>query len=143
MDWSTGSPGSRATLFLADYINNGQPSGSCGIWKSADGGTTWSIKSQSDWPRGITVDQNQPSRVYASGLRSTSMWGESTLGGWGYGGGLVSNDGGETWQMDSNNPYQPYMNAVTVDLQNPCYLWYATSAGGVLHGPAAPGLPGC
>lgn len=143
VDWSSGSPGSRTALLLVDYLNNAQTPGTCGIWKSADGGATWFLKQQADWPTDVTIDPKHPNRVYVSGLRSASNWGISQAGQWGYGGALYSDDAGETWREDSENPFQVSMSSVAVDPLRPCQLWYATAAGGLLHGPAPKDLPGC
>lgn len=37
VDWSSGSPGNRSRLLLADFINNGQTPGSAGVWKTRCG----------------------------------------------------------------------------------------------------------
>jgi len=131
-------------MLLADYCNNGQDVGTCGVWKTADGGRTWALKQHADFPTDVAIDGQHPERAYLSGGRSAEIWGISKPGEWGYGGGMYSNDGGETWQEDAGNPMQAKMHSVASDPSRPCQLWYATAGGGVLLGPAPPaGLEGC
>ena len=94
-----------------------------------------------DFPLSIRLDPRRPGRAYASGTRSINNWpgGIAARGEWGYGGGLYSLDGGETWREDAANPFQPLMHSVGLDYLRPCKLWYATMGGGLMLGPAPPG----
>ena len=111
--------------------------------QSADGGATWQLKQQADWPLDVSLHRLHPGRVYVSGHRSAENWGQGQPGQWGYGGALYSDDGGDSWREDAANPFQVSTSGVAPDPQSPCMLWYATAGGGLLHGPAPAGLPGC
>jgi len=84
----------RTRMLLTDFINNGQNPGIAGLWRTADGGATWSLRQQADWGADIFFDHRNPQRAYAGGGRSISPWGLSTAGGWGYGGFFYSDDAG-------------------------------------------------
>lgn len=143
VDWSSGSPGNRSRLLLADFINNGQTPGSAGVFKTSDGGRSWFFKQQSDWATDVAYDPKHPSRAYLAGSRAVDPWGIAQPGGWGYGGFMYSDDGGDSWALADQHPFHNTINSVTVDPADPCKLYYATGGAGVLHGAAPPGLPGC
>lgn len=143
VDWTKGTPGKRTHLLLADYQNNYQAARTCGIWKTTDGGATWNYKQQLEWSNSLTIDPKNPNRVYASGSRAFDAWGIAEPGGWGYGGLMWSDDGGETWTPYDAFPFQASGASVTVDPGTSCKAYYTTWGGGVVYGPAPPGLPGC
>lgn len=79
---------------LTDFINNGQNPGIAGLWRTADGGATWSLRQQADWAVDVFFDHRNPQRAYAGGGRSINTWGRSAAGSWGYGGFFYSDDAG-------------------------------------------------
>lgn len=82
-------------MLLTDFINNLQTPGAAGVWRTTDGGASWSLKHPSDWPRDVVFDARNPSRAYVGGARDIGNWGKGQPGQWGYGGFLYSDDGGE------------------------------------------------
>lgn len=82
-------------MLLTDYINNGQTPGAAGVWRTTDGGATWTLKHQADWARDVAFDARKPNRAYVGGSRDIGNWGKGQPGQWGYGGFMYSNDGGE------------------------------------------------
>ena len=136
VDWTKVAPGKRTHLLLADYQNNAQASRTCGIWKTTDGGATWAYKQQLEWPNSLTIDPRNPNRVYASGGRALDAWSIAQPGGWGYGGLMWSDDGGETWNPYEAFPFQAFSASVTVDPEASCNAYYTTWVVGsymVLH----------
>lgn len=81
-------------MLLTDFINNGQTPGTAGVWRTDDGGATWSLKQQADWAHDVFFDPTNPKRAYMGGSRDISNWGTATPGNWGYGGFMFSDDAG-------------------------------------------------
>lgn len=137
---------------LATYIRRlhaglHKSTGSCGVWRTRDGGATWRLVRQMYWPSHVLVDPVTPSRVYATGAWNIDVWGNAGAkpGEWGYGGQLYSDDGGTTWAMNDAVPGQSVQRAVWPHPTDRCSLLYATSGLGLMQGPApnAAALSGC
>jgi hypothetical protein len=89
----------RTHMLLTDFINNGQSPGMAGVWRTTNGGATWSLKAQADWALDVRIDPGNPLRVFLGSSRSISNWGQGMPGQWGYGGFMYSTDGGACLQV--------------------------------------------
>jgi len=118
--------GDRSTLYLVDYENNRNWLAS-GVWKSSDAGENWYRVQQYTHPLGITIDSNDPSRLYVSGLHQLD-------GNWGQGGALYSSDAGQTWKENKNIPYQKNGRTVAIDPNHPDNVFYTFFGSGLLYG---------
>src|SRR5687767_9706074 len=116
-------------------MNGGGPGS--GIWKSTDGGETWTRLSGNGLPSGplgrIAVDVYRKSTNTVYALIEGPTQGGGGFGGGGGGGGnpnqppnsaptgvYRSNDGGATWTKTSNiNPRPMYFSKVRIDPNNP------------------------
>ena len=144
VNFTSGTPGNRPQMLLVDMSNNGQSHvSSCGVFRTTDGGATWRFRQQAGGSTHVAIDPKRPWRAYASSQRSIDPWSVSMPGGWGYGGPFYSNDGGETWLLNEAVPMQANVYSATPDPSFACKVYYTTFGGGVLSGPAPPGLPNC
>ncbi len=104
--------------------------GQDGVYKSADGGKTWT-KLNVGWdprpsyfhPKYPCIDPNKPQRVWIS------------TGGYGL---IVTNDAGKTFRQVAGVPFCG-INRVTVDPQDPGTIWCSSFGGGIWRGPAREG----
>ena len=118
----------NGNIFLVDIEKPGNYLAS-GIWKSSDDGQTWSRQKQFTFPYHIT---SVGDRIYASGARSIARNG---IAGWGDGGLLHSDDGGETWIKNEDMPLLSNGNSMVLDPLDSSKLFYTFFGGGILHGP--------
>jgi len=162
------APSSPATIYAAGSRRDGGASRAT-VWRSTDGGVTWSAAEQGleqgGWTsvQALAVDPVDPRLLYlgacgyycspASGIWKSTDGGASwTLTGTGLEGhwvrvlaaspvaGLVwaaveegrvfrSGDGGETWREQSSGLYASSISQLTVDPQDPRRVYAATSTG--------------
>ena len=115
-------------LWLVDMEANGNYLAS-GIWKSSDDGETWDRVQQFTFPYHVTCAGD---RIYVSGARSISHIGNA---GWGDGGALFSDDGGDSWQKNEGIPLLSNLNSVVVDPADDSKVFYTFFGGGMIHGP--------
>ncbi len=120
----------RATIWLGDYENAGGMGQwlSTGIWKTTNGGDTWTRLYQYSFPTCIKIDPSNSNRVYFAG-------GYSVSGGWGYGGPLYTNDGGPTLLMNEGLPFEGVSHSIAFFLTKPDYMIYGFHGGGMRYGP--------
>ena len=89
---------------------------SCGVFRTADGGNTWSAVTMADQSSGggaVTVDPSNPSRVYMAGTDGVE----------------VSNDGGVTFGAPVDVFQGQTTRQVAVDPANPSRVFAVTVAG--------------
>lgn len=119
--------GDRSILYLVDFENNTNWLAT-GIWKSIDGGANWYRSQQYTHPQGISIDPNDPDRVYVAGLYQLD-------GGWGLGGSLYTNDAGSTWKENIDIPFIKNGRTVAIDPNNSSNVFYTFFGSGLLYGP--------
>ena len=117
----------NGNLWLVDMETNGNYLAS-GVWKSVNG-DTWDRVHQFTFAYHITCVSD---RVYASGARSISHIGKA---GWGDGGAMHSDDGGDTWQKNEAMPLLSNLNSVVIDPSDETKVFYTFFGGGMMHGP--------
>lgn len=98
-----------------------------GLWRSADGGATWT--NTDGLPRitftWVEFDQNDPKRVWAS---TGEAWGG--VSGQPGDGLYFSSDRGATWKKLQTSPDYPFFDRILVGYGHPGYLW-ASGVGGI------------
>lgn len=115
------------TMWLLDYENSNNWLAT-GIWKSEDGGLTWSRMLQMTHPTGVTIDPKNPKTVHVSGYYTLD-------GSWGNGGQMHTTDGGKSWKKNLLPPLQQNARNVTLDPDDNKNLFYTYFGGGILKGP--------
>lgn len=125
VDFSNGS--NRGTLYLVDYENNSNWLAT-GVWKSTDRGATWSRQMQFTHPTSVTLDQEDPSSVYVSGLHTVD-------GTWGNGGMYYTSNGGASWKKNTIPAYQSNARSATIDPNDRTQLFYTFFGSAMLYGP--------
>jgi photosystem II stability/assembly factor-like uncharacterized protein len=111
----TFDPTNSSTLYVG--LNNDYSYAGGGIYKSTDGGNTWTLlPAPANWGyMSLAVSPVNPSVVYAG----TYNWGL-----------LISNDGGMTWSQANGVAIYESVNAIAIDPQNPNNV-YAGSTNGL------------
>lgn len=115
------------TLWLTDYENKDNWLAT-GVWKSTDGGKSWSRVHQMTHPTGITLDAKNPKHVHVAGYYTLN-------GSWGNGGQYYSKDEGKTWKKNANPPLQQNSRNVVINPSDSDELIYTYFGGGMLKGP--------
>lgn len=123
VDFSNGS--NRNTLYLVDYENNKNWLAT-GVWKSTDRGNTWQRQQQFTHPLSVTLDQEDPNRVYVNGLKTLD-------GSWGEGGLLYTNNGGAKWNRNLEIPFQANARTATIDPNNRDMIFYGFFGSALLY----------
>lgn len=104
-----------------------------GVWKSTDGGLTWTAKSDFEACLGIgciTIDPSNRLRLYV-GTGEANQGGEIVPGV----GVLISADGGDTWTLRGNATFTGmWIGQIVVDPTSPADVYAATS-NGLFHSP--------
>lgn len=112
-----------------------------GVWKSTDGGSTWTALTDSQASLAIgalAIDPNSPNTIFA-GLGEQNFSGDSYYGA----GVLKSTDGGATWAQEGATVFAApaYVGAVAVEPGNSnIVLAAAGSAGGIEFGNVQGGI---
>lgn len=104
-------------LTKVGVIQNLDPKGKCGVYRSVDGGMRWKlILSTISEARGIEVDSNNPKTLYVADMMG-GVW--------------VSNDRGTTWRQENNGLGSLSMTSVKVKDN---YIYASTQGSGVYSG---------
>ena len=102
-------PTDPAIVYVASFGKYGVPSEERGVFKSTDGGDTWTKVLFRDERTGaidIAIDRNNPDVIYAALWEAFRK--EYTMSSGGPGSGMFkSTDGGETWTEITRNPGMP------------------------------------
>jgi hypothetical protein len=117
--------GQVTTLYVTDAERCGNYLAT-GLWSSVDGGATWTRLTQYTFCQSVTIDPNNPNRLYVSG---------DTSPGWGQGGAIYSSDGGATFQNNAAFPISYSIWNVMPDPLSPGSVFYCCFGGGMRHGP--------
>ena len=107
-------PTDPAIVYVASFGKYGVPSEERGVFKSTDGGDTWTKVLFRDERTGaidIAIDRNNPDIIYAALWEAFRK--EYTMSSGGPGSGMFkSTDGGETWTEITRNPGMPPQGVV-------------------------------
>ena len=127
-------PGDPNTLFAASwervrgpwFLNSGGPGSA--LWKSADGGTTWSEVAGNGFPTamkgriGIAISVSNPDVMF------TMVEAEEEEDGSGGNGLYRSEDGGDSWEKVNDANSRPfYYSQVRVDPQDPDRVYFSST----------------
>ncbi|MBT4497828.1 MAG: hypothetical protein HOC74_08910 [Gemmatimonadetes bacterium] len=127
IDYTSGN--SPQTFFLTDREDYGQWL-TTGIWRTKDRGKNWERVFQCFKPYHVTIDPNDPQRIYASGrIQFPGQWGSFRNGG-----AMYTIDGGDTWHRNDTLPLQNVFS-VTVDPEDSTKVYYTIFGGGIYYGP--------
>jgi photosystem II stability/assembly factor-like uncharacterized protein len=129
-------PQNTSTVFVAACAASGSRASSCGVFKSTDGGTSWSASwiahSDSNWITAIAIDPRNSNIVYATtqgwqgGYCATETLHKSVDGGMSWSDSLFQNIG----VLDEIGTMSCVL-ALAVDPQNSGHLYAAFQDGGV------------
>ena len=127
-------PGDPNTLFAASwervrgpwFLNSGGPGSA--LWKSADGGTTWTEVAGNGFPTamkgriGIAISESNPDVMF------TMVEAEEEEDGSGGNGLYRSEDGGDSWEKVNDANSRPfYYSQVRVDPQDPDRVYFSST----------------
>ena len=110
-------PSRPNTIYAGTRSPGSTPPWGGGVYKSTDGGQTWSNHSNNlaeDWVYGLAIDPKNPQTLYAA-LHQTGI--------------SKSTDGGHSWTTINNGVYDQSGRTVAVDPSNPQVVYF-----GVWHG---------
>ncbi len=107
-------PTDPAIVYVASFGKYGVPSEERGVFKSTDGGDTWTkilFRDERTGAIDIAIDRNNPDIIYAALWEAFRK--EYTMSSGGPGSGMFKSvDGGETWTEITRNPGMPAQGVV-------------------------------